>query len=212
MYRKLTHVEHILARPDSYVGSLARETTETWVDFQRSIVSVSPGLVKIFDEVLVNAIDQHSLNPKKTTRIDVTFQGDVFSVRNNGDGTFSDVTAGSGLGDPRWSTSAAFADYEATLGGWLSDVFAAAEWSVAAGDLTVVQEGDGRAVVELSSFDLVATGHWETDEDIYGELDMGAEEAMVYEARRFAEMACTYDKCEGLSAFLQKRRPQFEDR
>jgi enoyl-CoA hydratase len=47
---------------------------------------------------------------------------------------------------------------------------------------------------------------------IYSELDMSAEEAMAYEARRFAEMACTYDKCEGLDAFLQKRRPQFEDR
>ena len=97
MYRKLTHVEHILARPDSYVGSLARETNETWVDFKRANVSVSPGLVKIFDEVLVNAIDQHSLNPKKTTRIDVTFQGDVFSVRNNGDGIPNGVHAETGV-------------------------------------------------------------------------------------------------------------------
>ena len=97
MYRKLTHVEHILARPDSYVGSLARESTETWVDFQRASVSVSPGLVKIFDEVLVNAIDQHSLNPKKTTRIDVTFQGDVFSVRNNGDGIPNGVHTETGV-------------------------------------------------------------------------------------------------------------------
>jgi enoyl-CoA hydratase/carnithine racemase len=47
---------------------------------------------------------------------------------------------------------------------------------------------------------------------VYTELDLGAEEAMAHEAKRFAEMACTYDKCEGLEAFLQKRRPQFEDR
>jgi DNA topoisomerase-2 len=33
---------------------------------------VSPGLVKIFDEVLVNAIDQYSLHPKKVSKIDVT--------------------------------------------------------------------------------------------------------------------------------------------
>lgn len=34
--------------------------------------------------------------------------------RNNGDGTFADVThaAGSGLDDPRWSTSASFTDYD----------------------------------------------------------------------------------------------------
>ena len=88
-WKKLSHVEHILRRPDSYVGSLIRETSEQWVGqppFKRQTVKVSPGLVKIFDEVLVNAIDQHSIKPKKTTRIDVTFQKDVFSVRNNGDG------------------------------------------------------------------------------------------------------------------------------
>jgi hypothetical protein len=35
--------------------------------------------------------------------------------RNNGDGTFTDVTraAGEGLDDPRWSTSASFSDYDA---------------------------------------------------------------------------------------------------
>ena len=47
---------------------------------------------------------------------------------------------------------------------------------------------------------------------VYGELDLSAEEAMAYEARRFAQMACTYDKREGLEAFLQKRRPHFQDR
>ena len=93
MWKKLSHVEHILCRPDSYIGSLVRETVEHWVPeetnpvhFVRRATHVSPGLLKIFDEVLVNAIDQHALNPKKTTRIDVTIQGDVISVRNNGDG------------------------------------------------------------------------------------------------------------------------------
>jgi hypothetical protein len=32
--------------------------------------------------------------------------------RNRGDGTFEDVTDVAGVGDPRWSTSAAFADYD----------------------------------------------------------------------------------------------------
>ncbi|MFQ5491719.1 MAG: CRTAC1 family protein, partial [Phycisphaerae bacterium] len=33
--------------------------------------------------------------------------------RNNGDGTFSDVTEQAGVGDPAWSQSAAFVDYDA---------------------------------------------------------------------------------------------------
>src|ERR1043166_9716559 len=32
--------------------------------------------------------------------------------RNNGDGTFTDVTDRAGVGDPRWSTGAAFFDYD----------------------------------------------------------------------------------------------------
>jgi hypothetical protein len=41
-------------------------------------------------------------------------------LRNRGDGTFTDVTATSGAGDNRWSTSASFVDYDAD--GWL-DLF-----------------------------------------------------------------------------------------
>jgi hypothetical protein len=45
----------------------------------------------------------------------VTNYGPNRLYRNNGDGSFTDVTAraGEGLNDPRWSTSAAFSDYDA---------------------------------------------------------------------------------------------------
>jgi hypothetical protein len=45
----------------------------------------------------------------------VTNYGPNRLYRNNGDGTFTDVAAaaGAGLDDPRWSTSAAFSDYDA---------------------------------------------------------------------------------------------------
>ena len=42
----------------------------------------------------------------------VTAFGPNVLVRNNGDGTFTDVTAQAGVGDPRWSTSCAFGDYD----------------------------------------------------------------------------------------------------
>ena len=62
-YEKLTHVEHILKRPDSYIGSVVPDVIDTWkrtdTGFERTQVTLAPGLVKIFDEILVNAIDQH---------------------------------------------------------------------------------------------------------------------------------------------------------
>lgn len=90
-YQKLTHVQHILKRPDSYVGSLVPDVQETWrrtdAGFERASVTIAPGLVKIFDEILVNAVDQHSINPKKVTRIDVSVSATgVITVKNNGDG------------------------------------------------------------------------------------------------------------------------------
>jgi hypothetical protein len=40
----------------------------------------------------------------------ITFVGPNVLFRNNGDGTFTDVTAAAGVGDPLWSASAGFAD------------------------------------------------------------------------------------------------------
>ena len=91
-YQKLTHVEHILKRPDSYVGSLVPDVQECWrvVDgdaFEKCQIRLAPGLAKIFDEILVNAIDQHTIHPRKVSRIDVSWKPDgSIKVRNNGDG------------------------------------------------------------------------------------------------------------------------------
>ena len=87
-YERLSHTEHILKRPDTYVGSLHPEPAQYWVrdgsHFKLSQLSASPGLVKIFDEVLVNAIDQHSMHPKKVNKIEVVTGKDFVFVRNYG--------------------------------------------------------------------------------------------------------------------------------
>src|SRR6266571_3699724 len=46
------------------------------------------------------------------TDIYLTNLGPNVLYRNNGNGTFTDVTQKAGVGDPRWSTSAAFGDYD----------------------------------------------------------------------------------------------------
>ena len=63
IYQKKSQLEHILLRPDTYIGSVEPVTELMWVYdnetsalTQREITYV-PGLYKIFDEILVNAAD-----------------------------------------------------------------------------------------------------------------------------------------------------------
>ena len=58
IYQRKTQLEHILLRPDTYIGSVEEATQTMWVwdaekeaIVNRSITFV-PGLYKIFDEIL----------------------------------------------------------------------------------------------------------------------------------------------------------------
>ena len=88
-YERISHVEHILKRPDTYCGSLIPESSSHWVREGNAFVSrsilVSPALVKIFDEILVNSVDQYSLHPKKVSKIEVTVSNDgSILIENSG--------------------------------------------------------------------------------------------------------------------------------
>ena len=91
-WEKLSHLEHVLKRPDSYVGSTKLDTETSWVldndKFVKKNLTYPPALLKIFDEILVNALDQHALHPQEVTKIDVVYNytmGTV-TVSNNGKG------------------------------------------------------------------------------------------------------------------------------
>lgn len=71
-YEKVTHREHILKRPDTYVGSLEKD----------EFLNMSPAAYKIFDEIIVNAFDEHMRDSKMNT-IEVTVEGDRITVTNN---------------------------------------------------------------------------------------------------------------------------------
>ena len=87
-YERISAREHILLRPDTYVGSVATDTSPNFVRegnaFVSRVLSAPPALVKIFDEVLVNAIDQYSLHPKKVSKIEVSVSDDGILIRNFG--------------------------------------------------------------------------------------------------------------------------------
>jgi DNA topoisomerase-2 len=88
--QKLTHIEHVLKRPDSYVGPVELGTEPYWIlngeKFEKKNLKYSPALLKIFDEILVNAIDRNSLHPKQVNSISVAIDKESGSVtiENNG--------------------------------------------------------------------------------------------------------------------------------
>lgn len=70
IYQKKSQLEHILLRPDTYIGSVEPVTEMMWIyDKEKQImvqreITFVPGLYKIFDEILVNAADNKQRDPK----------------------------------------------------------------------------------------------------------------------------------------------------
>jgi DNA topoisomerase-2 len=112
-YTKKSDLEHVLLRPDTYVGGTDKVEKEDWVvvtsqpqnneaggevlaaeeeakehfSIAKRRISVSPALCKILDEILVNARD-HSVRDSTCNRIRVNFDrtdGSI-SVENSGEG------------------------------------------------------------------------------------------------------------------------------
>uniref|UniRef100_A0A6C0CT18 DNA topoisomerase (ATP-hydrolyzing) n=1 Tax=viral metagenome TaxID=1070528 RepID=A0A6C0CT18_9ZZZZ len=103
-YKKHELRDHIYQLPDTYIGSVERTILKTWLYdpinkrmIEKEIEYV-PGLYKIYDEILVNAIDQSSrlkaevkagkkdVKPLKQIHIDIDRKTGIIEVINDGDG------------------------------------------------------------------------------------------------------------------------------
>lgn len=93
-YRKHTHREHILALPDTYIGSIENAIEEMYVvngeKFDLKSLTFNPGFYKLFDELLVNAhdhavrlIQRKSAQPVK--HIDISVKDNTITIRNDGE-------------------------------------------------------------------------------------------------------------------------------
>ncbi|KAL9175513.1 hypothetical protein ABFS82_02G117600 [Erythranthe guttata] len=90
-YQKKTQLEHILLRPDTYIGSIEKHTQTLWIYENENMVQKSityvPGLYKIFDEILVNAADNKQRDPRMdSVKVTIDVESNYISVYNNGDG------------------------------------------------------------------------------------------------------------------------------
>ncbi|KHJ48124.1 DNA gyrase/topoisomerase IV, A subunit [Trichuris suis] len=93
IYQRKTQLEHILLRPDTYIGSIEPHTDLLWVYdeesekmVQRNITYV-PGLYKIFDEIIVNAADNKQRDPRMNCiKVDINQEKNEIKIWNNGKG------------------------------------------------------------------------------------------------------------------------------
>jgi len=93
IYQKKSQLEHILLRPDTYVGSVESVTQDMWVMDKEADKMVNrpityvPGLYKIYDEILVNASDNKQRDPKMDCmKIEIDAENNKIKVWNNGKG------------------------------------------------------------------------------------------------------------------------------
>ncbi|KAG6857673.1 DNA topoisomerase 2, partial [Tephrocybe sp. NHM501043] len=92
-YVKLSQLEHIMKRPDTYIGSIETITQPMWtydVDTKRMVYKDTkyvPGFLKIVDEILVNAAD-NKINDDKmdSLKVNIDVEEGIISVYNNGRG------------------------------------------------------------------------------------------------------------------------------
>ena len=88
-YVKLSPIEHVLKKPGMYIGDLDYRNEKQFIynkdKIEQKIISWSPGLYKIVDELIVNAYDQ-SIRDITLNNISVELDEKSFSIFNDGIG------------------------------------------------------------------------------------------------------------------------------
>lgn len=91
-YRKMTPIEHILHRSDSYVGTtqpviqshFVAHHSNSHMQYIRAL-KYTPAFFKIFDEILVNAVDNHHRKRTGTSNIWISVKENGWiSIKNDG--------------------------------------------------------------------------------------------------------------------------------
>jgi len=94
--KRLSEIEHYLARPDTFIGGVELRTREFLVcrdgNFVYETVEYVPGLLKIIEEILDNSIDEAiRTNFKYANDITVKFENGRITVKDNGRGVPQDL-------------------------------------------------------------------------------------------------------------------------
>lgn len=88
-YQKLTDIQHVLLRPFMYIGSISSHTENIYLYDGETLwneeVEYNPGFIKIFDEVLLNSVDEHKRNSKlNQLKVTINLDTSEISIWDNG--------------------------------------------------------------------------------------------------------------------------------
>jgi DNA topoisomerase-2 len=88
-YKVLNHIDHILLRPQTYLGSNKPHTGNKWIFSEEKMIKEEityvPSFLKIFDEIIINSVDESKRNPQ-LNKIEVTIdkESGLISVKDSG--------------------------------------------------------------------------------------------------------------------------------
>lgn len=88
-YRKLTETEHVLQRPSMYIGSTSINISNKYIIENNECILKEikqiPGFIKLFDEIIMNSVDESKRNPKlDRIDVDIDLKTNKISVKDNG--------------------------------------------------------------------------------------------------------------------------------
>lgn len=86
-FKKLTDREHMLTRPSMYIGKTVPENVTRFVNGKQELVTITPGLMKIVNEIVDNSVDEYIRSEGKyATKIKIICNNSSISVEDNGRG------------------------------------------------------------------------------------------------------------------------------
>lgn len=125
-FKILSDRDHILMRPQMYIGSISEETTQMMCEFKYQELKVVPGLLKIINEIIDNSVDEAiRTNFEYANKIDVTITHEQLldewkiNVKDNGRGIPVVKHSGIYQAEAAWTQAKAgtsFSDSRTTIG------------------------------------------------------------------------------------------------
>ena len=89
-FQKLDDIDHVILRPGMYIGSIKPHKANKWIIGEDKMiqkeVTYNPGLLKIFDEIVTNSVDESKRKGSKlnTIKVEINRETNYINIWDNG--------------------------------------------------------------------------------------------------------------------------------